>query len=68
EWTASTFRPYPGFVPGPWRTYSLPAFGSHRVLRGASMATRASVRSARFRNFARPAMDDGFFGFRSCAA
>ena len=40
EWTASTFRPYPGFVAGPWRDYSLPAFGSHKVLRGASFATR----------------------------
>ena len=37
---ATTFRPYPGFVPGPWRDYSLPAFGSHKVLRGASFATR----------------------------
>jgi ergothioneine biosynthesis protein EgtB len=68
EWTASTFRPYPGFVAGPWRDYSLPAFGSHKVLRGASFATRNSLRSARFRDFALPERDDGFFGFRSCAA
>ena len=68
EWTAGTLRPYPGFVAGPWRAYSQPAFGSHRVLRGASRATRAAVRSARFRSFALPEMDDGFFGFRSCAA
>ena len=67
EWTASTLRPYPGFVAGPWRDYSLPAFGSHKVLRGASFATRASLVSARFRAFARPERDDGFFGFRSCA-
>ena len=39
EWTASTFRPYPGFVLGPWRDYSLPCFGRTRVLRGASFAT-----------------------------
>ena len=67
EWTASTFRPYPGFVAGPWRDYSLPAFGSHKVLRGASFATRDSLRSARFRGFALPERDGGFFGFRSCA-
>ncbi|MGZ5240244.1 MAG: SUMF1/EgtB/PvdO family nonheme iron enzyme [Caldimonas sp.] len=68
EWTASTFRPYPGFVAGPWRDYSLPSFGSTRVLRGASVATPRSLRSARFRRFAEPERDDGFFGFRSCAA
>jgi len=68
EWTATTFRPYPGFVAGPWRDYSLPAFGSHKVLRGASFATRPSLRSARLRGFAPAERDDGFFGFRSCAA
>ncbi len=68
EWTASTFRPYPGFVAGPWRDYSAPYFGSTRVLRGASVATPRSLRSARFRHFAEPGRDDGFFGFRSCAA
>ncbi len=68
EWTASTLRPYPGFVAGPWRDYSLPAFGATRVLRGASVATPLSLRSARFRRFAEPDRDDGFFGFRSCAA
>jgi ergothioneine biosynthesis protein EgtB len=67
EWTASTFRPYPGFVAGPWRDYSVPAFGTHKVLRGASFATRNSLVSARFRAFAPPERDDGFFGFRSCA-
>jgi len=67
EWTATTFRPYPGFVPGPWRDYSLPAFGTHKVLRGASFATRPSLVSARCRGFARAERDDGFFGFRSCA-
>jgi len=68
EWTATTFRPYPGFVAGPWRDYSLPAFGSHKVLRGASFATRPSLHSARLRGFAPPGRDDGFFGLRSCAA
>ncbi|MEP7138318.1 MAG: SUMF1/EgtB/PvdO family nonheme iron enzyme [Caldimonas sp.] len=68
EWTATTFRPYPGFMPGPWRDFSTAAFGTHKVLRGASMVTRAGLRSARLRSFALPARDDGFFGFRSCAA
>jgi ergothioneine biosynthesis protein EgtB len=68
EWTASTFRPYPGFVAGPWRDYSVPSFGVTRVLRGASLATPRALRSARFRRFADAGRDDGFFGFRSCAA
>ena len=68
EWTASTFRPYPGFVLGPWRDYSLPSFGRTRVLRGASFATPLGLRSARFRHFAELGRDEGFFGFRSCAA
>jgi formylglycine-generating enzyme required for sulfatase activity len=38
EWTASTFEPYPGFVPHPYRDYSAPWFGSRPVLRGASVA------------------------------
>ena len=68
EWTATMFRPYPGFVAGPWGDGSVPAFGSQRVLRGASLATRFALRSARFRHFAPAHRDDGFFGFRSCAA
>jgi gamma-glutamyl hercynylcysteine S-oxide synthase len=67
EWTASTLRPYPGFKAGPWAAYSEPAFGSHKVLRGASFATRARVRSPKFRYFALPAEDQLFCGFRTCA-
>lgn len=68
EWTASSLRPYPGFVPGPARRHGLPEFGAHKVLRGASPATRLSLRSARFRNSAAADDDSGFFGLRSCAA
>ena len=68
EWTASTFRPYPGFVAGPDRSLSEPAFGSHKVLRGASFATAKRLRGATLRAFERPHRDAGFFGFRSCSA
>ena len=68
EWTASTFRPYPGFVPGPWRTYSEPAFGTHRALRGASFATAGRLRHPKMRAFLVPGCGDAFTGFRSCAA
>ncbi|MEP7057078.1 MAG: selenoneine synthase SenA [Caldimonas sp.] len=68
EWTASTFRPYPGFVAGPYRDYSAPWFGTQKVLRGASFATRARMRNPKYRNFYLPERDDVFCGFRSCAA
>jgi ergothioneine biosynthesis protein EgtB len=67
EWTASTFRPYPGFVAGPYRDYSAPWFGTHKVLRGASFVTAGRMRHPKFRNFYRPERDDVFCGFRSCS-
>lgn len=67
EWTATTFRAYPGFVPGPYREYSEPCFGTHKVLRGASFATRARLKHPRFRNFCLPGRDNLFCGFRSCS-
>jgi gamma-glutamyl hercynylcysteine S-oxide synthase len=68
EWTAGSFRPYPGFEPGPDASYSPPAFGAgHKVLRGASFATRERVNNPRFRRFLAPERDDVFNGFRSCA-
>lgn len=71
EWTAGTLKPWPGFRADPWSAGSAfdpqPAFRQARVLRGASLATRARLRSPRARNFALPARDDGFFGFRTCS-
>ena len=67
EWTGSTARAYPGFVAGPWASYSEPAFGSHKVLRGASFATRERIKHPKFRRFALPGRDELFAGFRSCA-
>ena len=67
EWVGSSFRPYPGFVPGPWQAYSQPRFGTHKVLRGASFATRARMKNPKHRGFALPGRDDVFCGFRSCA-
>ncbi|UUZ67470.1 SUMF1/EgtB/PvdO family nonheme iron enzyme [Polaromonas sp. P2-4] len=67
EWMGTTFRPYPGFVPDPYREYSEPWFGSHKVLRGASFATRARMKNPKYRNFYLPERDDIFCGFRSCS-
>ena len=67
EWTASTFRPYPGFHAGPFHDYSEPCFGSHKVLRGASFATRGRMRHPKARNYCLPERDELFAGFRSCA-
>ena len=67
EWTASTFGPYPGFAPDPYKEYSEPWFATHKVLRGGSFATsRRLIRNA-FRNFYLPERGDIFTGFRTCA-
>lgn len=67
EWTASRFEPYVGFEPDPYADYSQPWFGTHRVLRGASFATRRRLHHPKYRNFYLPERDDIFCGFRSCA-
>ncbi|MEO5702083.1 MAG: selenoneine synthase SenA [Casimicrobiaceae bacterium] len=66
EWTASPFEPYPGFAPDPYEDYSAPWFGTHRVLRGGSWATRARLVHPGFRNFYTPDRHDPFVGFRTC--
>lgn len=66
EWTASTFVPYPGFEPGPYREYSLPWFGSHKVLRGGAWCTRSRLIRNTWRNYYTPDRRDVFAGFRTC--
>ncbi|HEV7913716.1 MAG TPA: selenoneine synthase SenA [Albitalea sp.] len=65
EWTADAFQPFAGFVPGPYRDYSAPWFGSHRELRGGAFATHPRLRDARYRNFFMPSRADVFSGFRT---
>jgi iron(II)-dependent oxidoreductase len=67
EWTASRFDPYPGFVRDPYKEYSEPWFGSHKVLRGGSFAAPARLLRHTFRNFYLPHRGDVFCGFRTCA-
>lgn len=67
EWTASDFLPYPGFVPDPYKEYSQPWFGTHKVLRGGCWATRSRLIRNTWRNFYEPHRRDIFAGFRTCA-
>jgi iron(II)-dependent oxidoreductase len=67
EWTESGFEPYPGFVIDPYKEYSQPWFGTHKVLRGASFATTRRLVRNTFRNFYTPERNDIFAGFRTCA-
>ena len=67
EWTASPFAAYPGFVPHPYRDYSAPWFGNHRVLRGASCFTQLRMHHPRYRNFFVDSRNDIPAGFRSCS-
>lgn len=68
EWTETAFYPYPGYrVDHPYREYSAPWFGNHRVLRGGSWATRANLIRNTYRNFFQPHRRDIIAGFRTCA-
>ena len=67
EWTQDTFAPFDGFVMHPYKEYSAPWFGSHKVLRGASHLTHPALRRINYRNFFTPERDDIYSGFRTCA-
>jgi iron(II)-dependent oxidoreductase len=67
EWTASDFLPYPGFETDPYQDYSMPWFGSHKVLRGGCWVTRSRLIRNTWRNFYTPDRRDVWAGFRTCA-
>jgi iron(II)-dependent oxidoreductase len=67
EWTASDFGPYPGFAPGPYKEYSAPWFGDHKVLRGGCWVTRSGLIRNTYRNYYQPHRRDVWAGFRTCA-
>jgi EgtB-related family protein len=67
EWTASDFQPYPGFRADPYKEYSEPWFGTHKVLRGGCWATSSYLIRNTWRNFYTPDRRDVWAGFRTCA-
>lgn len=67
EWVADDFGPYPGFSPDPYREYSQPWFGSHKVLRGGCWFTQGRLLRNSWRNFYTPDRRDVWAGFRTCA-
>ncbi len=67
EWTSSDFLPYPGFVVDPYKEYSEPWFGTHKVLRGGCWTTRSRLIRNTWRNFCTPDRRDVWAGFRTCA-
>ncbi len=67
EWTADDFKPYPGFVVDPYKEYSKPWFGTHKVLRGGCWATSSLLIRNTWRNFYTPDRRDVWAGFRTCA-
>jgi len=68
EWTASDFKPYPGFTPDIYKEYSQPWFGDRKVLRGGCWTTRSQMVTPVYRNFFPPDRRDIFAGFRTCAS
>jgi len=67
EWTSSTFKPFPGFIPDLYKEYSEPWFYTRKVLRGGSWATRSRMLRNTWRNYFTPDRRDVFAGFRTCA-
>ncbi len=67
EWTATVFEGFEEFSPDPYKEYSAPWFGTHRVVKGGSFATPSGMGDAIFRNFYTPDRADIFVGFRTCA-
>lgn len=67
EWTATNFQPYPGFRIDPYKEYSQPWFGTHKVLRGGCWATSSLLIRNTWRNFYTPDRRDVWAGFRTCA-
>jgi iron(II)-dependent oxidoreductase len=67
EWTSSDFLPFPGFSPDIYEDYSLPSFGSRKVLRGGAWVTRARMINNTYRNFFSPERRDVYAGFRTVA-
>jgi iron(II)-dependent oxidoreductase len=68
EWTASDFGAYPGFEIDPYREYSQPWFGTHKVLRGGAWPTQPRLLRNTWRNFYMPDRRDVWAGFRTCRA
>jgi iron(II)-dependent oxidoreductase len=66
EWTSEAFLPYPGFIADPYKDYSQPWFGDHKVLRGGCWITRARLVHNTWRNFYKPDRRDVWAGFRTC--
>jgi iron(II)-dependent oxidoreductase len=67
EWTADDFQPYPEFIIDPYKEYSQPWFGTHKVLRGGCWATSSLLIRNTWRNFYTPDRRDVWAGFRTCA-
>ncbi len=67
EWTVNDFLPYPGFTVDPYKEYSKPWFGTHKVLRGGCWATSSLLIRNTWRNFYTPDRRDVWAGFRTCA-
>ncbi|MBY8885688.1 ergothioneine biosynthesis protein EgtB [Streptomyces sp. PTM05] len=66
EWTASDFRPYPGFEPFPYREYSEVFFGpEYKMLRGGAFSVDPVACRGTFRNWDYPIRRQIFAGFRT---
>lgn len=68
EWTSSDFGAFPNFERDSYAENSEQFFGSRKVLRGGSWATRGRFMRSTMRNYFPPDRRDVLGGFRTCAA
>jgi ergothioneine biosynthesis protein EgtB len=67
EWVDDTFHGYPGFECDPYKEYSVPFFGTKKVLRGGAWTTRSRLIRNTWRNFHMRHRRNIFAGFRTVA-
>ena len=67
EWTSTVFNAYPNFEADAYQANSEQFFGSRKVVRGGSWATRSRLARAGLRNYFTPERRDVFGGVRTCA-
>ena len=66
EWTSDTFQPFSEFSADAYEDYSVPLFGTTKVLRGGAWTSRSRMLHGTYRNFFEPQRWDIFSGFRTC--
>ena len=67
QWSRNKFFPYEGFIPYPYKEYSVPWFNNYYyTLKGSSIYSEKELKRKTFRNFYKPNVRYIFSGGRLC--